>query len=63
MNGHDILKLASGVLAVGLYVPMILEIVRARGAGQSFASWGLWAVLDSILTITLYQYRLPPPSA
>ena len=55
MSGHDILKLASGVLAVGLYVPMILEIIRSRGAGQSFASWGLWAVLDSILTITLWQ--------
>jgi len=24
MNSHDILKLASGVLALGLYVPMIL---------------------------------------
>jgi hypothetical protein len=55
MNGHDILKLAGGVMAVGLYVPMILEIIRSRGAGQSFASWGLWAVLDSILTVTLWQ--------
>ena len=55
MNVHDILKLASGVLAVGLYVPMILEIVRSRGAGQSFASWVLWAVLDSILAVTLWQ--------
>jgi len=55
MNGHDIFKLAGGVLAIGLYLPMIVEIVRTRGAGQSFASWGLWAVLDSILTITLWQ--------
>lgn len=55
MNGHDILKLISGLIAMGLYVPMIVEIIRARGAGQSFATWGLWAVLDIILTITLWQ--------
>jgi hypothetical protein len=55
MNGHDILKLAGGVIAMGLYAPMIVEIIRARGAGQSFATWGLWAVLDSILTVTLWQ--------
>jgi hypothetical protein len=55
MNPHDFLKLAGGVLACALYLPMILEIVRARGAGQSIATWGLWAVLDTILTITLWQ--------
>ena len=55
MNGHDILKLAGGVMALVLYVPMTLEIIRARGAGQSFATWGLWAVLDTVLTITLWQ--------
>ena len=55
MNGHDLLKLAGGVLALTMYVPMIVEIIRARGAGQSFATWGLWAVLDTILTITLWQ--------
>jgi hypothetical protein len=55
MNPHDLLKLAGGVLALAMYVPMILEIIRARGAGQSFATWGLWAVLDIILTITLWQ--------
>jgi hypothetical protein len=55
MNPHDLLKLAGGVLALALYVPMIVEIIRARGAGQSFATWGLWAVLDTILTITLWQ--------
>jgi hypothetical protein len=57
MNGHDILKLAGGVMALALFVPMIVEIVRTRGAGQSFATWGLWAVLDSMLTITLWQQQ------
>lgn len=55
MNMHECLKLAGGLLALALYAPMTWEIVRARGAGQSFATWGLWAVLDSILTITLWQ--------
>jgi len=55
MDIHDFLKLAGGVMVLGLFVPMILEIVRTRGASQSFATWGLWAVLDSMLTITLYQ--------
>lgn len=55
MNGHDLFKIAGGVLAMVLYVPMIVEIIRVQGAGQSFATWGLWAVLDIILTITLWQ--------
>jgi len=55
MNGHEILKLIGGILALVMYLPMILEIVGSRGAGQSFATWGLWAVLDSMLTITLWQ--------
>lgn len=42
-------------MALALFVPMIVEIVRTRGAGQSFATWGLWAVLDSMLTITLWE--------
>ena len=55
MNSHDLLKLAGGVMALALYGPMIAEIIRARGAGQSFATWCLWAVLDIILTVTLWQ--------
>ena len=55
MNGHEFLRLASGIIAFAMYLPMTLEINRAGGAGQSFATWGLWAVLDSILTLTLWQ--------
>jgi hypothetical protein len=55
MNGHEILKLIGGILACAMYLPMILEIIRSGGAGQSFATWMLWAVLDSMLTITLWQ--------
>ena len=63
MNSHEILKLAGGVLALAVYLPMIREIIRSRGAGQSFATWGLWAVMDVTLTLTLWQqhgnYLLP----
>jgi hypothetical protein len=63
MNGHEILKFAGGALALAVYLPMVLEIVRSRGAGQSFATWGLWALMDSTLTVTLWQqhgnYLLP----
>jgi len=55
MNPRDFLKLAGGAMALAVYVPMIVEIIRARGAGQSFATWALWAVLDIILTVTLWQ--------
>ena len=55
MNGHDFLKLAGGLMALGFYAPMIAEILRSRGAGQSFATWGLWAILDIVLTLTLWQ--------
>lgn len=55
MNGHELLKLVGGILACAMYLPMILEIIRSGGAGQSFATWTLWAVLDSMLTISLVQ--------
>jgi hypothetical protein len=55
VNIHEILKLAGGVMALAMFVPMIVEIVRKRGAGQSFATWALWAVLDSMLTVTIWQ--------
>ena len=55
MDAHAILKLAGGVLALALFVPMIVSSARTGGAGQSFATWALWAVLDSMLTLSLYQ--------
>ena len=54
MNPHEILKLAGGLLALVMYVPLIKDVLRFGSAGQSFATWGLWAGLDSMLTITLW---------
>jgi hypothetical protein len=53
MDLHDILKLASGVLTLVLFVPLIVGVVREGGAGQSFATWILWAVLDTILSTSI----------
>jgi hypothetical protein len=57
MDFHDILKLAGGIGALALYVPMSARIIKDGGAGQSFATWMLWAALDTILTISLFLQR------
>lgn len=49
MDVHEILKIAGGVLALLLFIPMALQILNEHGAGQSFATWILWAAMDSIL--------------
>lgn len=54
LNLHDILKLTGGLLAMLLYIPIIRDVLRSGSAGQSFATWGLWAALDSMLTVTLW---------
>jgi hypothetical protein len=63
MNFHDCLKLAGGIGALALFVPMGIRIIKDGGAGQSFATWLLWAALDTILTISLFlqhgNYLLP----
>lgn len=51
MDFHDVLKIAGGVGALALFVPMAIGAVR-DGGGQSFATWILWACLDSILTVS-----------
>jgi len=55
MDYHDVLKLAGGIGALALFVPMAVEVVKDGGAGQSFATWFLWAALDSILTISIFE--------
>jgi hypothetical protein len=57
MDFHDFLKIAGGVGALALFVPMAIRILKDGGAGQSFATWLLWAALDTILTISLFRQR------
>ena len=63
MDFHDFLKITGGIGALALFVPMAVEVVKGGGAGQSFATWMLWAALDTILTISLLlqhgNYLLP----
>ncbi len=55
MDFHDFLKLTGGIGALALFVPMAIEVVKDAGAGQSFATWMLWAALDTILTVSLFS--------
>ena len=57
MDFHDALKIAGGLGALALFVPMAVEMIKDGGAGQSFATWMLWAALDTILTISLFLQR------
>ena len=57
MDFHDALKIAGGLGALVLFVPMAVEMIKDGGAGQSFATWMLWAALDTILTISLFLQR------
>jgi len=57
MNLHDVLKIAGGISALALFIPMAVRIVKDGGAGQSFATWLLWAALDTILAASIIEQR------
>lgn len=46
------LRIAGAAGALLLFAPMAVEIVRTKGGGQSFTTWMLWAMLDSILAVS-----------
>jgi hypothetical protein len=53
MDLHLWLQILSGVLALGLFWPLLRGVFRDGGVGQSFATWLLWAALDTTATISL----------
>lgn len=57
MSHHEILNAAGSLLALALFVPLVVNVVRTGGAGQSFAMWLLWAAMDAILTVSLFQQK------
>jgi hypothetical protein len=57
MDYHQSLKIAGGLLALLLFIPMITGILKDGAEGQSGATWLLWGVLDTVLTITIIQQR------
>ena len=57
MNGSEALKISGGVLALLMIIPLVVSAVRQNGAGQSFAMWALWALLDTTVTVSLIAQR------
>jgi len=60
---HDTLKIAGGLAALLLFIPMVCVILRENGVGQSCATWMLWGALDLTVTISIMEqhgnYLLP----
>lgn len=57
MDYHESLKIAGGLTALLLFIPMITGIVKSGAQGQSCAMWLLWAALDTVLTVSIIQQR------
>lgn len=55
MDYHQALKIASGLLALLLFVPLIVSILKEGSEGQSGATWLLWGALDTILAVSLLR--------
>ena len=55
MDLHDALKIAGGVLALILFVPLIRGILQDGTEGQSCATWFLWGLLDTVLAISIIE--------
>src|SRR4051812_33597087 len=57
MDYHDPLKIAGGVMALLLFIPLIISVLKEGAEGQSCASWFLWGLLDTVLTISVIEQR------
>ena len=57
MDYHQCLKIAGGVMALLLFVPLINGILKEGAEGQSCATWFLWGLLDTVLTISVIEQR------
>ncbi|MEY2465787.1 MAG: hypothetical protein QOD03_308 [Verrucomicrobiota bacterium] len=55
MDFHQTLKIAGGLLALLLFIPLIAEILKRGPAGQSCATWLLWGTLDIIVAVSIIQ--------
>jgi hypothetical protein len=57
MDHHAFLKIAGGLLALLLFIPLIASVLKEGAEGQSCATWFLWGLLDTILTISIIEQR------
>ena len=55
MDYHDYLKIAGGVMALLLFIPLIYSIFKEGMESQSCATWFLWGLLDTVLTISVIE--------
>jgi hypothetical protein len=55
MDYHEYLKIAGGLMALLLFIPMITGILKEGTEGQSCATWFLWGLLDTVLTISVIE--------
>ena len=55
MDYHACLKITAGLLALLLFIPLIIGILKDGAEGQSCATWFLWGLLDTVLTISVIQ--------
>jgi hypothetical protein len=53
MDYHQGLKIAGGLMALLLFIPLIIGILKDGAGGQSCATWLLWGTLDTVLTISV----------
>lgn len=47
------LQIAGGALALALFAPLLVGVFKDGGVGQSFATWLLWASLDTTATVSI----------
>jgi hypothetical protein len=63
MDYHDWLKITGGLLALLLFIPLVMSVLKEGAEGQSCATWFLWGLLDTVLTISVIEqhgnYFLP----
>jgi hypothetical protein len=57
MDYHQSLKIAGGVMALLLFIPLIISLLKEGAEGQSCATWFLWGLLDTVLTISVIEQR------
>jgi hypothetical protein len=53
MDYHERLKILGGLMALLLFIPLIIGILKDGAEGQSCATWLLWGALDTVLTISV----------
>ena len=57
MDHHQLLKIAGGLMALLLFIPLIMSVMKEGAEGQSCATWFLWGLLDTMLTISVIEQR------